>query len=83
MEGKVKKAFDKLEAMGVPVKDSTHNGGHFWIDGEVGATQWLDYYGQNKSWGNWTINDKIVDILADCDLYPEWANAGVVAVYDA
>lgn len=84
LKGNVLKAFNALEKMGVPVKDSDHNGGHFYISAEEeNSPEWLDYHNGSKSWGDWTINDKVHEVLNANDLYPEWANPGYCVVYDA
>lgn len=79
----VEQAIRELENMGVPVRDDKRHGGHFWVDGEAdGAEDWLNYHGVNRSWGNWTINDKIISVLNTHGLYIEWQNSAIAVVYD-
>jgi hypothetical protein len=87
LTGNVLKAFNEIEALGAPVKDSTHNGGHFYLDGEAEMAElFLDYHSTtalSKTWGDWTVSDKIQDILAANGLFAEWQNPAVLCIFDA
>jgi len=76
---KARRAFLKLQKMGVPVKiDIQGHGGHFWINAEEhGAESHLDYY--DLYWGS----EKLQKVLSDNDLYFEWVNAAAASVYDS
>ena len=79
MKPHAKAAYEELKNMGVPVLDPDLEwGGHFAISGEDEGG--LDYdfdphaeYGQSAA---------INDVLTKHDLFFEWVNTGVAAVYD-
>lgn len=76
---KAKKAFELLKKKGVPVYSSENYGdrGYFWISGEDGKEEWLDYY------NNFFGSDELNEILMEHDLFFEWHNPGYACVYDA
>jgi len=81
----VEAAIKALEALGVPVRDDQRHGGLFWLDAESEkAHGWLDYHQEtavSRTWGDWTINDKIHVILDEHGLFAEWENSAIVNIY--
>jgi hypothetical protein len=75
---KHKVAFNKLKALGIPVKTwDDDSRGYFYIDcEEYGAEEHLDYY--SLYWGS----DKLNSILKQAGLYYEWYNPAYACVYD-
>ena len=81
MNKRTQAAFDELVAMGVPVVQHDHLGGHFQLSGEEDSSiYWVDYY--NPELGDFGISDKIHAVLDKYDLYAEWENAAIALVYD-
>ena len=83
MPSKVKTAFLKLQSLDAPVKIWHQNNpkymdyrGYFWLSGEEGKDEWLDYY--SNFWGSERLND----ILNKAGLYWEWQNPAWGNVYD-
>jgi hypothetical protein len=81
---KAKEAWDKLIEIGAPVLGyELEWGGHFAISGECnydethGEEMWAGY------WEGMYVHPEIIKILNEYGLYVEWANAGVLSVYDA
>jgi len=81
----VDKAIKALEDLGVPVRDDQRHGGLFWLDAESEkAYGWLDHNQEtaiSKTWGDWSINDKIHEVLNDNGLFAEWENSAIVIIY--
>ncbi|KAB0482342.1 hypothetical protein F7Q91_02765 [Vibrio chagasii] len=72
---KSQKAFDELQAIGVPVLKNGW-GGYFQISGESNGTEvWAEY------WEDSYINPKIEQIVKKHGLLLEWHNPGVLCVY--
>jgi hypothetical protein len=46
---------------------------------------WAEYYSEDyaEAWSRFGVHNEINDILDDYDLFAEWVNPGVLAVYDA
>ena len=80
MKRHARKAFTQLKKLGCPVKEwHDETRGHFWIDGEEPeASEWLDYWNLNLSFGS----DKLNEILNSNGLYWEWENSAVGHVHD-
>ena len=98
MKQNARKAFNALKKIGAPVLGPEKGwGGHFAISAErygrddgfyeghkdeaPDGLPWADYYGEFQG-GYPVVNQAIMDILHDNDLYVEWINAGVLGVYD-
>lgn len=97
LKGGPLKAWKELLALGCPVirHGARHDEGYFVISAEhrtIDDSLWADYY-QEEVREQWNedrtkilnasgIRTKVHDILSKYDLYAEWVNPGMVAVYD-
>lgn len=83
MDTNVQKAYDILEAMGVPVINREDEG-LFIISGEDNPdTIWADYYNEFNYPGldDFGVNTKINKVLAVNSMYAEWVNPAMLAVH--
>jgi len=80
MKTSYRKAFDKLKAKGISVRESeTEDYGVFWIDCETGSVQTelaLDYYDNPEG------SDFLNKTLEGAGLYFEWYNAAYATVHE-
>lgn len=73
------KAFKELKKMGVP---AFKNEDGWFISAEDNDDEiWADYY--EDDFGEFGVNMKIVNVLRDYGLFPEWVNPGLIGVYKA
>ena len=83
MEKHAKKAYDTLVALGVPVVEFSHYGGHFQISAEEETSDfWLDYYDTHQL-GDFGIHKDIHAILDKNGLFAEWADCAIASIHDA
>tara|TARA_R110002124_G_scaffold55927_2_gene158314 strand:- start:10644 stop:10898 length:255 start_codon:yes stop_codon:yes gene_type:complete len=83
MKRNYKKAYTKLVKMGCPVLlgDDYGNERFFRISAEDNDdTVWADYY--QMDFGDWGVNQIVVDVLSQNGLYAEWINPGVLGVHE-
>ena len=86
MKANARKAFNDLKAIGAPViEDAWSDSAHFSISGEENYDEiWASYYCEYGLFADtFGVNPKIEAILKKHDLFSEWANPGVLNVYDA
>ena len=83
MKAEFKKAYKKLEALGVPLFERTDHPDGFFISAEhEGSSQWLNYLEPRKDWGFEKVNPKIREVLEPLGLFAEWENPGCLGVYE-
>jgi len=81
MKQNARKAFNELKALGVPVVEFDHYGGHFQLSAEEdNSSEWVDYY--NSSLGDFGIHNTINGILDKHGLFAEWQDAAIASVWD-
>ncbi len=87
MKKQARAAFNELKKIGCPVIDRQEDGSYFVISGESNCEDeenpviWADYYNESLGY-DFGVNPIVNDILAKHSLFCEWANPGMLNVWD-
>ena len=79
MKGNMKKAFDKLTAMGAPVFERSDEPGRFLLSAESGCDKFLIDY--NWMGGYFGVDEEISDVVHGFGLDLEWENPGCLVCF--